>query len=339
MNTVAPLWLWFVFVAIVLVALFVDFVVLRKQGAHDVGVKEALNWSIVWVLLSFAFNGLLWWAVRDAHGIELANAKGLEFLTGYLIEKSLAVDNIFVFLMIFTYFAVPPAFQKRVLMIGILGAIVLRTLMILAGAWLIQHFHWILYVFGAFLVLTGIKMWLAADHMPDIANNPVLKFLRKRMRVTPTLRGNAFFVREPQAPGGAPVLWATPLFLALCLVEFADLIFAVDSVPAIFAITTDPFIVYTSNIFAILGLRALYFALAAMIHRFVYLKYALALVLVFIGSKIFLVNLVGKFPPLLSLSVTAALIAGGVLVSLWKTRGQAATSLDAPDSPPSGPGV
>ena len=158
MNTVAPLWLWFVFVAIVLVALFVDFVVLRKQGAHDVGVKEALNWSIVWVLLSFAFNGLLWWAVRDAHGIELANAKGLEFLTGYLIEKSLAVDNIFVFLMIFTYFAVPPAFQKRVLMIGILGAIVLRTLMILAGAWLIQHFHWILYVFGAFLVLTGIKM-------------------------------------------------------------------------------------------------------------------------------------------------------------------------------------
>jgi tellurite resistance protein TerC len=246
---------------------------------------------------------------------------------------------VFVIAMIFSFFAIPRQYQHRVLFWGILGVIVLRALMIGLGAALVTQFSWVLYVFGAFLVATGVKMLWMADHKPDLENNVLLRFLRKRMRVTPTLRGNAFFVREPQAPGGAPVLWATPLFLALCLVEFADLIFAVDSVPAIFAITTDPFIVYTSNIFAILGLRALYFALAAMIHRFVYLKYALALVLVFIGSKIFLVNLVGKFPPLLSLSVTAALIAGGVLVSLWKTRGQAATSLDAPDSPPSGPGV
>jgi tellurite resistance protein TerC len=207
-----------------------------------------------------------------------------------------------------------------VLFWGILGVIVLRALMIGLGAALVQKFAWILYVFGGFLVITGVKMWLAADEEPDIAHNPLLKFLRRRMRVTDGLRGNAFVVREPHPATGQPVLWATPLLLALVLVETADLIFAVDSVPAIFAITTDPFIVYTSNIFAILGLRALYFALAAMIHRFYYLKYALALVLVFIGAKIFLVGIVGKIPAVVSLSVTLGLIAGGVLYSLWKTR-------------------
>jgi tellurite resistance protein TerC len=201
---------------------------------------------------------------------------------------------------------------------------VLRAVMILVGAWLIAQFHWILYLFGAFLVFTGIKMWIIADHMPDIASNPLLKLLRRRLRVTDGLRGNAFWVTEPDASSGRPVRWATLLLLALVLVEFVDLVSAVDSVPAIFAITTDPFIVYTSNIFAILGLRALYFALAAMIHRFKYLKYALALVLVFIGSKIFLVGIIGKIPAVVSLSVTFGLIAGGVLVSLWKTRGQSA---------------
>ena len=203
---------------------------------------------------------------------------------------------------------------------GILGVIVLRAIMIGLGAALVTQFSWILYLFGAFLVFTGIKMWVIADHVPDIANNALLKFLKKRMRVTEELHGNAFYVHKPDPTTGKPVRWFTPLFLALILIEFVDLVFAVDSVPAIFAITTDPFIVYTSNIFAILGLRALYFALAAMVHRFKYLKYALALVLVFIGTKIFLVGIIGKTPPVISLSVTFGLIAGGVLYSLWKTR-------------------
>ena len=323
-------WLWLVFVTVVVALLAFDLGVLHKDD-HAIGIGESLRLSAGYIGVAVLFGCWLWW--------QLGAERGIEYFTGFVIEKSLSMDNVFVIAMIFSFFAIPRQYQHRVLFWGILGVIVLRALMIGLGAALVTQFSWVLYVFGAFLVATGVKMLWMADHKPDLENNVLLRFLRKRMRVTPTLRGNAFFVREPQAPGGAPVLWATPLFLALCLVEFADLIFAVDSVPAIFAITTDPFIVYTSNIFAILGLRALYFALAAMIHRFVYLKYALALVLVFIGSKIFLVNLVGKFPPLLSLSVTAALIAGGVLVSLRKTRGQAATSLDAPDSPPSGPGV
>ena len=323
-------WLWLVFVTVVVALLAFDLGVLHKDD-HAIGIGESLRLSAGYIGVAVLFGCWLWW--------QLGAERGIEYFTGFVIEKSLSMDNVFVIAMIFSFFATPRQYQHRVLFWGILGVIVLRALMIGLGAALVTQFSWVLYVFGAFLVATGVKMLWMADHKPDLENNVLLRFLRKRMRVTPTLRGNAFFVREPQAPGGAPVLWATPLFLALCLVEFADLILSLDSVPAIFAITTDPFIVYTSNIFAILGLRALYFALAAMIHRFVYLKYALALVLVFIGSKIFLVNLVGKFPPLLSLSVTAALIAGGVLVSLWKTRGQAATSLDAPDSPPSGPGV
>ena len=323
-------WLWLVFFTVVVALLAFDLGVLHKDD-HAIGIGESLRLSAGYIGVAVLFGCWLWW--------QLGAERGIEYFTGFVIEKSLSMDNVFVIAMIFSFFAIPREYQHRVLFWGILGVIVLRALMIGLGAALVTQFSWVLYVFGAFLVATGVKMLWMADHKPDLENNVLLRFLRKRMRVTPTLRGNAFFVREPQAPGGAPVLWATPLFLALCLVEFADLLCAVDSLPATFAITTDPFIVYTSNIFAILGLRALYFALAAMIHRFVYLKYALALVLVFIGSKIFLVNLVGKFPPLLSLSVTAALIAGGVLVSLWKTRGQAATSLDAPDSPPSGPGV
>jgi tellurite resistance protein TerC len=248
----------------------------------------------------------------------------MDYYTGFMIEKSLSMDNVFVIALIFSFFAIPRQYQHRVLFWGILGVIVLRALMIALGATLVSQFSWVLYLFGAFLVVTGIKMWFIADHVPDIASNPLLKFLKRHLRVTDGLRGNAFFVREPDPATGRIERFATPLFLALMLVEFVDLIFAVDSVPAIFAITTDPFIVYTSNIFAILGLRALYFALAAMIHRFKYLKYALALVLVFIGSKIFLVGLIGKIPAVISLSVTFGLIAGGVLVSLWKTRGQAA---------------
>jgi tellurite resistance protein TerC len=310
MTTIAPLWLWIFFVACVLVALFVDFVVLKKQGAHEVSVKEAINWSLVWVALSLAFNALFWWAVKDSTGdTAQANTRALEFLTGYLIEKSLAVDNIFVFLMIFTYFAVPPAFQKRVLMIGIIGAIVLRTVMILVGGWLIAQFHWVLYVFGAFLLLTGIKMWWAAGKEPDLESNPALKLLRRLMPVSKHFDGERFFTVE----NGKRL--ATPLLLVIALVGMTDVIFAVDSIPAIFAITNDPFIVLTSNIFAILGLRAMYFLLAAMASKFHLLSYGLALVLVFIGAKMMLIDLF-KIPVLVSLGVVVGILAITMVTSL-----------------------
>jgi tellurite resistance protein TerC len=309
MDTIAPLWLWLFFVASVLVALFVDFVVLRKQGAHAVSVKEALNWSIIWVALSFAFNGLFWWAVMQDHGAATANTKAMEFLTGYLIEKSLAVDNIFVFLMIFTYLAVPPEFQKRVLMIGIIGAIVLRTVMILAGSWLISEFHWVLYVFGAFLVLTGIKMWWASGKENDLESNPALKLLRRVLPVSKNFDGERFFTVE----NGKRI--ATPLLLVIALVGLTDVIFAVDSIPAIFAITTDPFIVLTSNIFAILGLRAMYFLLAAVAAKFHLLSYGLAVILVFIGTKMMLID-VFKIPVAVSLGVVVAVLAFTMWLSL-----------------------
>jgi len=304
-------WIWLVFATLVVALLAFDLGVLHKVD-RAIGVGESLMLSAGYIGAALAFGGWVWW-IKGADS-------GIEYVTGFLIEKSLSMDNVFVIALIFGYFAIPPQYQHRVLFWGILGVIVLRAILIGLGATLVSQFAWILYAFGAFLVVTGIKMWLIADHRPNIADNPLLKFLRRRLNVTPELRGNAFFVRETDAATGRSLRYATPLFLALCLVEAVDLVFAVDSVPAIFAITTDPFIVYTSNIFAILGLRALYFALAAMIERFTYLKYALALVLVFIGTKIFLVGFIGKFPPALSLSVTFGLIAGGVIVSLWKTR-------------------
>jgi tellurite resistance protein TerC len=308
-------WLWLVFAGVVVTLLALDLGVLHKDD-HEIGVRESLFLSGGYIGMALLFGSWVWWY--------LGAQSGTEYFTGFLIEKSLSMDNVFVIALIFTYLAIPRQYQHRVLFWGILGVIVLRAIMIALGATLVSQFSWILYVFGAFLVFTGIKMWIVADHMPDIANNPLLKFLRRRMRVTPQVEGNAFFVHRPDPATGKTVRWATPLFLALVMVEFIDLVFAVDSVPAIFAITNDPFIVYTSNIFAILGLRALYFALAAMIHRFKYLKYALALVLVFIGTKIFLVGIIGKIPPSISLTVTFGLIAGGVIVSLWKTRGQPA---------------
>jgi tellurite resistance protein TerC len=310
METVAPLWLWAFFVGTVLVALFIDFVVLKKQGAHDVGAREALNWSLIWVGVSLAFNLMFWWAVKDSTGdTQLANTKALEFLTGYLIEKSLAVDNIFVFLMIFTYFAVPSAYQKRVLMIGIIGAIVLRSAMILAGGWLLQQFHWILYVFGAFLLLTGIKMWWAAGQEPDLESNPALKLLRRVLPVSKNFDGEKFFTVE----NGKKI--ATPLFMVICLVAITDVIFAVDSIPAIFAITMDPFIVLTSNVFAILGLRAMYFLLAAVASKFHLLSYGLALILAFIGTKMMLIDLV-KIPVLASLGVVISILVVSMIVSV-----------------------
>jgi tellurite resistance protein TerC len=311
METIAPLWLWLVFVGFVLAALFVDFVVLKKQGAHEVGVKEALNWSLIWVGLSFLFNGLLWWAVKDSTGSSaIANEKSLEFLTGYLIEKSLAVDNIFVFLLIFTYFAVPAAFQKRVLMIGIIGAIVLRTVMILVGGWLLSQFHWILYVFGAFLILTGVKMWWAAGKEESLDDNPALKLLRKLMPVSQHYDGEKFWTVE----NGKKI--ATPLLMVVALVGLTDVIFAVDSIPAIFAITKDPFIVLTSNVFAILGLRAMFFLLQAAAGRFHLLNYGLAVILVFIGSKMVLID-VFKIPVAVSLGVVIGILA---ITMLWSAK-------------------
>ena len=314
METVAPLWLWATFVAIVLVSLFVDFVVLKKQGAHDIGVKEALNWSLIWIALSFMFNGLFWWAIKDTTGsVEVANTKSLEFLTGYLIEKSLAVDNIFVFLMIFTYFAVPTQYQKRVLMIGIIGAIVLRTVMILVGGWLLSEFHWILYVFGAFLILTGVKMWWAAGQEPDLEDNPALKMLRKFLPVSKNYDGEKFWTFE----NGQKI--ATPLFMVICLIALTDVIFAVDSIPAIFAITTDPFIVLTSNVFAILGLRAMYFLLAAVANKFHLLNYGLAVILVFIGTKMCLIDIY-KIPVGISLGVVVAILAATMVLSVRSAK-------------------
>ena len=304
-------WVWLVFISIVATLLAFDLGVLHKDD-REIGVRESLLLSGGYISVALMFGAWVWWF--------LGAQSGMEYMTGFLIEKSLSMDNVFVIALIFTYFAIPRKYQHRVLFWGILGVIFLRAIMIGLGAALVSEFSWVLYLFGVFLIFTGIKMWIIADHVPDVANNPLLKFMRKRLRVTPGLEGNAFFVTKPDPVTGKAVRWATPLFLALILVEFVDLVFAVDSVPAIFAITTDPFIVYTSNIFAILGLRALYFALAAMIHRFKYLKYALALVLVFIGSKIFLVGIIGKIPPSFSLSVTVGLIAGGVIVSMWKTR-------------------
>lgn len=313
-----PVWLWLSFFGIVIGLLALDLGVLNRHD-HEIGVSESLKLSAFYITLGLAFGGFVWW--------QLGQQAALEYVTGFVVEKSLAMDNVFVIAMIFSYFAIPRLYQHRVLFWGILGVIVLRAIMIGLGATLVSQFSWVLYLFGAFLIFTGIKMWIIADHMPDIANNPLLKFLKRHMRVTDGLRGNAFWVRETDTKTGKLERFATPLFLALVLVEFVDLIFAVDSVPAIFAITTDPFIVYTSNIFAILGLRALYFALAAMVHRFHYLKYALAVLLVFIGGKIFLADMLGlaggKVPPSVSLGVTFAILAGGVGYSLWKTRGDA----------------
>jgi tellurite resistance protein TerC len=261
--------------------------------------------------LSFLFNGFFWWAVKDTTGsTEIANTKSLEFLAGYLIEKSLAIDNIFVFLMIFTYFAVPLKFQKRVLMIGIIGAIVLRTVMILAGGWLLAEFHWILYVFGAFLILTGVKMWLAAGKEPDLNDNPALKLLRKFLPVSKDLDGEKFMTFE----NGKKI--ATPLFMVICLIALTDVIFAVDSIPAIFAITSDPFIVLTSNVLAILGLRAMYFLLAAVADKFHLLSYGLSIILIFIGTKMCLIDIY-KMPVTVSLGVVVAILA---ITMIWSVR-------------------
>ena len=305
--------MWTGFAAIVAVMLVVDLFAVGGGRQHRVSMREAAAWSGIWVGVSFLFAGALWWYLDGAAGRTVANETTLEFITGYLIEKSLAVDNVFVWLMLFSFFAVPLELQKRVLIYGVLGAIVMRTIMIFAGVWLIAKFHWLLYFFGAFLLMTGVKMWWFAEEKPDLSRNPVVKWIRGHMNVTDKLHGERFFILKQQS--GRWARYATPLFLVLVLVEITDLIFAVDSIPAIFAITTDPFIVLTSNIFALLGLRAMYFLLADMADRFSLLKYGLAIVLMFVGVKMMLIDVL-KIPVLISLGMVATIIATSILLSL-----------------------
>lgn len=315
METIGSFWLWVGFTAVVLVMLAIDLFVVGGGKEHRVSMREAATWSGIWVCVAFIFAGVLWWHLDGTAGRAAANEITLEFITGYLIEKSLAIDNVFVWLMLFSYFAVPLTLQKRVLVYGVVGAIVMRTIMIFAGVWLIAKFHWLLYVFGAFLLVTGVKMWLFADEKPDLAKNPVVRWMRGHMKITDHLHGERFFVMKEE--GRKIVRYATPLFLVLVLVEITDLIFAVDSIPAIFAITTDPFIVLTSNVFAILGLRAMYFLLADMADRFSLLKYGLAIVLMFVGVKMLLIDIF-KIPVMISLAIVATIIASAIVLSLRK---------------------
>lgn len=308
-----PVWLWLAFVGIVAALLVLDLGVLHRRE-REIGVRESLALSAFYITLGLGFGAWVWWY--------MGATAGLNYVTGFVIEKSLAMDNVFVIAMIFAYFGIPRLYQHRVLFWGILGVIVLRALMIGFGAAAVQQWSWVLYLFAAFLIITGIKMWRTADQTYNVGASPILRWVKRRFRATDELHGRKFWVALPDPNTCRPARFITPLLLALVMVEFVDVVFAVDSVPAIFAITTDPFIVYTSNIFAILGLRALYFALAAMVDRFHYLKYALSLLLVFIGSKIFIADALGlaKMPAPVSLGVTFAILAGGVGWSLWKTR-------------------
>lgn len=317
METIGTGWIWAVFAAIVVAMLLVDLLAFGGGKQHRVSLKEAAGWSLAWVMVSLLFAAGLWWYLDGTLGRAVANENALAFVTGYLVEKSLAVDNVFVWMMIFSFFAVPLELQRRVLLYGIVGAIVLRTIMIFAGSWLIAEFHWLLYLFGAFLVVTGIKMVWFAEHDADLDRNPLVRWIRRHYPVTDKLEGERFFVVRDG------VRMMTPLFLALVLVEISDVIFAVDSIPAIFAITTDPFIVLTSNLFAILGLRAMYFLLADLGNRFELLKYGLAAILVFIGTKMLIVDWF-KIPVLLSLAVVATILVIAVVASLWHAARKAA---------------
>jgi len=312
-----PAWMWLGFLTFVALLLAFDLGVLNRDD-KVLGVADSFRLSAVYFAIAIAFGAVIWWGM-DARPDGTSPA--LDYFTGYFIEKSLSIDNVFVIALIFRYFAVPPAYQYRALVWGILAAVVLRGIMIGAGASIVQSYGWVLYFFAAFLILTGLRMLFAKEESAEFQENWLIRFLRRHMRVTDGLHGSRFLVRQADKATGRTLLHATPLFLALIVINVADIVFAVDSVPAILAITTDTFIVYTANIMAILGLRALYFALAAMIDRFHYLKYALALVLVFIGGKIYWGHLVGKVDPALALAVTVSIIAGGIVFSLWKTRG------------------
>ena len=315
LESIATVPMWTGFIAFVVVMLALDLFVFGGNKAHKVSVKEAASWSAVWFLMAMAFNGALWWYLNGTAGAEVANQKAMEFFSGYLIEKTLSVDNVFVFLLIFTAFQVPVQYQRRVLIYGVLGAIVMRAIMILAGAWVVSEFSWVLYIFGAILLFTGVRMLVAADAEPDVVNNPVLLFARRHLRVAEGDHGERFSVVKDG------VRYVTPLFLVLILIEVTDLVFAVDSIPAIFAITTDPFIVFTSNLFAILGLRALYFLLVDVADRFHLLKYGLAMVLTFIGVKMLIMPWY-HVPVQASLTGVAVLIGASCLASVFISRGE-----------------
>ncbi|EJL3896690.1 TerC family protein [Salmonella enterica] len=310
MNTVGTPLLWGGFAVVVVIMLSIDLLLQGRRGAHAMSMKQAAGWSILWVTLSLLFNAAFWWYLAETQGREVADPQALAFLTGYLIEKSLAVDNVFVWLMLFSYFSVPPALQRRVLVYGVLGAIVLRTIMIFAGTWLITQFEWLLYVFGAFLLFTGVKMALAKEDESGIGEKPMVRWLRGHLRMTDTIENEHFFVRKNG------LLYATPLLLVLIMVEFSDVIFAVDSIPAIFAVTTDPFIVLTSNLFAILGLRAMYFLLSGVAERFSMLKYGLAVILVFIGIKMLIVDFY-HVPIAISLGVVFGILTITLVINAW----------------------
>lgn len=310
MNTVGTPLLWGGFAVVVVIMLAIDLLLQGHRGAHAMTMKQAAAWSLVWVTLSLLFNAAFWWYLAQTQGREVADPQALAFLTGYLIEKSLAVDNVFVWLMLFSYFSVPAALQRRVLVYGVLGAIVLRTIMIFTGSWLISQFDWILYIFGAFLLFTGVKMALAHEDESGIGDKPLVRWLRGHLRMTDTIDNEHFFVRKNG------LLYATPLMLVLILVELSDVIFAVDSIPAIFAVTTDPFIVLTSNLFAILGLRAMYFLLAGVAERFSMLKYGLAVILVFIGIKMLIVDFY-HIPIAVSLGVVFGILVMTFIINAW----------------------
>lgn len=310
MNTVGTPLLWGGFAVVVVIMLSIDLLLQGRRGAHAMSMKQAAGWSILWVTLSLLFNAAFWWYLAETQGREVADPQALAFLTGYLIEKSLAVDNVFVWLMLFSYFSVPPALQRRVLVYGVLGAIVLRTIMIFAGTWLITQFEWLLYVFGAFLLFTGVKMALAKEDESGIGEKPMVRWIRGHLRMTDTIENEHFFVRKNG------LLYATPLLLVLIMVEFSDVIFAVDSIPAIFAVTTDPFIVLTSNLFAILGLRAMYFLLSGVAERFSMLKYGLAVILVFIGIKMLIVDFY-HIPIAISLGVVFGILTITLVINAW----------------------
>ncbi|GAB7197206.1 TerC family protein [Dickeya oryzae] len=313
MVTIGTPLLWSSFAIIVVIMLAIDLFYQGKKGSTVMTFKQAAVWSLVWVSLSILFNIGFWWYLSDTAGRDVADTQALAFFTGYLIEKALAVDNVFVWLMLFSYFAIPAQYQRRVLIYGVLGAIILRTIMVFAGSWLVSQFQWLLYLFGAFLLITGLKMALAKEDDAAIGEKPVVRWLRGHLRMTDTLQGDRFFIRQNG------LLYATPLFLVLVMVEISDVIFAVDSIPAIFAVTTDPFIVLTSNLFAILGLRAMYFLLAGVAQKFSMLKYGLAVILVFIGIKMMLIDLF-HIPVAISLSVVAAILLVTILINIWVNR-------------------
>ena len=321
METIGTLWLYLVFFAIVAVMLVIDFIGFKHQHGQEVKVRTAAYWSIAWVSVATLFGGGLWLYLEQTAGAAIANTKVMEYFAGYLLEKSLAIDNVFVWLMIFAAFAIPPALQRKLLLYGVLGAIVLRTIFIFIGAWFVQEFSWILYLFGAFLVYTGFK-FLRGQHEEDsnIEDMAILKWLRKHMRITPQLQGDKFFVRQNG------LLWATPLFLVLILVEASDVIFAVDSIPAIFAVTTDPFIVLTANLMAILGLRAMFFLLSGAASKMHYLPYGLGLILVFIGFKMLMLD-VFHMPIWISLSFIVIVLTVTAILSIRHSKKHNETTL------------